>query len=664
MLGGARSVVTARCGVWPTVVAALLSWTQNPPSGNPPSVSPPPAGAPAAREPAGNAAASSTKVETVVASEESGSSAKTSADPVEPVSPTAPPAADTVSGSSATTLERPAASPAAEFKPIHTSPWEYSPYKIRIWVAAEPAPELGDAFMARLRRDLEQRLEAWIGAPWIAQVTAPAVAVEPTVAMCPQLLNEAMVIAADKDRAKDDKLILVRLSTNARSCSIWAREFDWHARTWGPPISNETRQPAAVLDHVYQAVVTAFGPLGRIEDGQGKTCVIRGRAIGLVTSAESVVKLAGGDILQPIYRQNDRFGEPMPGKTEAIPFTFLQVVAPDPLSPSLLNCNVHSGMRSPIRGRSISSSRRERWALKVRPLVGTTTLFVENKPFKRTEAIIPLSGIEVYSKTPEAELPKDLTEDERKIAEKKNPPEMLGVTDWRGALTFPSGGPTLRLVYLKNGGLLLARLPIVPGLHERLVAAIPDDNPRLQAEGFVRGMNSEVTDLVVQRQLIALRMRKRIGEGKLDDAEKLFEEFRGLKTLNDLQQMLNVQLQRQKPTSSTAVQQKIDKLYGDERELLAKYIDAELQVKLLAELSQARANPPLPSSNEEETAAARAQRESANPAAGKEGKKSPLPSAVKTKGGEAASTNPSNPATPSPESLPASTPPAQPVPNP
>jgi hypothetical protein len=287
-------------------------------------------------------------------------------------------------------------------------------------------------------------------------------------------------------------------------------------------------------------------------------------------------------------------------------------------------------MRSPIHGRSVSTSRRERWAIKVRPRYPAAALFVESKPMKRNDAKRMLAGIEVFSKTPEPEPPKELSEDETKTVEKKNPPELLGVTDWRGSLSVGQEGPTLRILYLKNGGLLLARLPVVPGLNERQVAEIPDDDPRLQAEGFVRGMNSEVTDLVIQRQLIAVRMRKKIKEGKLDEAEKLFEEFRGLKTLNDLQQMLNVQLQRQRPTNSPAVRQRIDKLYGEERELLAKYIDAELQVKLLAELTAARANPTPPADAESTTPTS---------TTADAPKSAAVPDALKSKEGSAPATN-------------------------
>lgn len=478
-----------------------------------------------------------------------------------------------------------------DFKPIRIEPWEFSPYKIQVWMAAEAGPDLSPEVMAELRSDLITRCDATIGAPFSLAVVEPPPHLYHTVAMCPELLTDSAIIAFDKKLMKLDKLILVKVSQTDLEYRVWVREYDCHTRQWAPPATRATRQRQLLPWTVLDTLLAGFGPLMRIEDGQGKTCVVRGRATGLVTSTTSPVFVDKGDVLQPIFRQNDRYGEPMPGKIEALPFTFLQVTSHDELNPSLFYCNVHSGMRSPIHGRSTTNSRRERWATKVRPRFESTTLYVESKPFKRGEVKQLLAGMEVFAKIPEPEPPRDLTEEERREADKKNPAELMGVTDWRGSMTLRPGGPLLRIMYLKNGGLLLARLPIVAGWNEKLVAEIPDDNPRLQAEGFVRGMNSEVTDLVVQRQLIAIRMRRKMGEGKLDEAEKLFEEFRNLKSLNDLQQMLNVQLQRQKPTTSVAVKQRIDKLYSDERELLAKYIDAELQTKLLAELTEARANP-------------------------------------------------------------------------
>jgi hypothetical protein len=92
--------------------------------------------------------------------------------------------------------------------------------------------------------------------------------------------------------------------------------------------------------------------------------------------------------------------------------------------------------------------------------------------------------------------------------------------------------------------------------------------------------------------------------------------------------MLNSQLQRQKPANSPAVKQKIEKLYSDERELLTKYIDAELQAKLLAELANARANP-APASDAETPDVLNSEKAKAE-------KKGKLPTAVQAKGGASA----------------------------
>ena len=81
----------------------------------------------------------------------------------------------------------------------------------------------------------------------------------------------------------------------------------------------------------------------------------------LALNDDSPVRLGRGDVLVPIVRNNDRYGNMVLDKTAEIPWTLLQVTGSDRTNANLLECNVYSGMRSPIRGRS--SSRRERYAL-------------------------------------------------------------------------------------------------------------------------------------------------------------------------------------------------------------------------------------------------------------------------------------------------------------
>ena len=86
--------------------------------------------------------------------------------------------------------------------------------------------------------------------------------------------------------------------------------------------------------------------------------------------------------------------------------------------------------------------------------------------------------------------------------------EPLGVTD-AAARSSCRGDGRLQLLYVKNGKQLLARLPVLPGQSESLLAALVDDDRRLQAEGLVIALQSRALDLVARREILAARFRAR-----------------------------------------------------------------------------------------------------------------------------------------------------------
>ena len=99
-------------------------------------------------------------------------------------------------------------------------------------------------------------------------------------------------------------------------------------------------------------------------------------------------------------------------------------------------------------------------------------------------------------------------------------------------------------------------------------------------------------DLEAQRQILASRIRTRISEGNLDDAEKMLDQLRLLPTRNDLLRQVDLQIEQQPPSPNKTVQDKIVKLYASLREVLAKYLNPNLNNDLLRQLNQARAAPP------------------------------------------------------------------------
>ena len=133
---------------------------------------------------------------------------------------------------------------------------------------------------------------------------------------------------------------------------------------------------------------------------------------------------------------------------------------------------------------------------------------------------------------------------------------------------------------------MLARVPIVPGFEPEVTAAVTEDDPRLLAEGFVKGLQAKVMDLMARRELYKVRFHRHLEKKELDKAKAVLDQYRQLETRSDLLSLLDRQQQRitapDKPT-----QARIDKLFADCRQVLLKFLDPATVNQLSAELSGA-----------------------------------------------------------------------------
>ena len=173
----------------------------------------------------------------------------------------------------------------------------------------------------------------------------------------------------------------------------------------------------------------------------------------------------------------------------------------------------------------------------------------------------------------------------------------MGQSDVEGWVTVPLGpdGPgSLRILYVKNGSELLARLPVLPGLEEEMSVSIFDDSARLEAEGFLRGLQASLVDRVVEREFLVARIRRRITAEKFNEARKLLNELRSLKLPSHLAiDMANERGRRM--TSDARTQAKINKLFSETDKALRGYADARDVEQLTSELdaaAQAETTPP------------------------------------------------------------------------
>ena len=353
------------------------------------------------------------------------------------------------------------------------SVWELTPYRVQLIVGFDPSAQTSPRLRADLRQGLLDRIETVIGVSW--EVT-PA---RPTPTLRHRLTNAPEQLTLEdlpEDSLGFDKVMLVGVTTGPTGQEIVARELDVRTRLFGAVVRLPAWQPAKLRDTAFRAMLDAFAPLALVVKSEKKTVTLRLRAAGLPIRDKRLLQVRPGDLFQPLIRYNDRQGKLR--KVVPVAWTFFVV---EEYTPKTFQCAIHSALRNPMSMRR--RGRVEQLALAVRGSGSSSRLILE----ARDEPKHALAGYDVYSRPSGS---KSTT--------------LLGRTDAAGAIRVPATNDPLRVLLIKNGGVLLARLPIVPGLVPELTAEIPDDDPRLEAEGFITGLRENLVDLVTRRQRFCL----------------------------------------------------------------------------------------------------------------------------------------------------------------
>jgi len=457
--------------------------------------------------------------------------------------------------------------------------WVYSPYEIQVWLVLEDSPLLTPRLEQQIRRTLTDRANIDVGAAFTIHInTEPA---EIPAAIQSNMLHDLEEITVEPMQAASaelfhayDKVMLLAVNASPQGFSISARELDPRSNSLGPVFRHTTRQRGMVPALCFSSLMQAFSPIARIEDsytithetGEGenlkKSYEYRARltirAGGLILNENSPALPVIGSVMKPVIRKAGRFGK----KVNLVQVDWTYLVIRNRFE-WMLDAEVFSGFRNPLAGRA--GRRTLRLGVSVKPVYESTTLQVVSKAKEPR----PLEGYELYAK--------DINTGDS---------QLVGQTDWRGSIKIPPGSTPLRLLFVKNGGRLLARLPVAPGYLATETAQVPDDELRLQAEAVMKGLQSRVMDVVAKRQVLASRVRRSIKLGKFEDASKLIEGYRRFETLGDLQNALN---QARQDFKTTDIRQKsrIDSMFSETNTLLYKFLDNQIESTLRKELAAA-----------------------------------------------------------------------------
>lgn len=368
-----------------------------------------------------------------------------------------------------------------------------------------------------------------------------------------------------------DKIFVVRLETARMPIDIQVMEIDCLMRMQGPVVRARALAKTRLIDEIGQAISRAFGPMVRIEEAATKEVEGRVRAGGLIMDSDSPAAIHEGDYLQPALRKDDREGEPI--IMEPLDWAFLYV---DEVDGAKLKMTLHAGRRGGLQGRL--NSRTYRVGYRIRPYHANTTirLHAQGRPDQ------PLQGYELHEK--------DLETSEFSF---------VGRTDWGGRFVIEKADQPLRLLYVKNGGAVLAKLPCVPGEDRVATADIRGDDLRLQAEAYIRGVQNAIIDLVALRQLLAARIRLRLQKGNVDEARELLSALRKAGTYD----VLSKDMRKKREEMETDDRQQmamINQLFDQTRTMLTKYIDEKIIRELEADVAKVAAGTPYVPPSEED----------------------------------------------------------------
>jgi hypothetical protein len=417
--------------------------------------------------------------------------------------------------------------PADGVMPIDRA-WEYSHYRVRVWICTDGTPET-NGLRGHVREELVAKAETVDRSAWELLVNdAP----NPwNWRFSNDLVNATKYPGIEKlqELEFDDKLMIVSLKRSTTGVRCEVREFDLLAQQWGSLLARNLVQIEDIGQSVFELVTTAFMPVAQVESAdENNAAVLRARAVlscivsrldengewVAETNLVSPVYIRDHDVFLPVLRRTDRDGKL--ASLDPVPYTFVTL---DSVDGARIDGHVQSTVRAPLSGRR--SKRLQKLALVIRPPNTSTVL----KLFSKDEKGMVMEGIEIYSRPPNAD--KDASS------------EYLGKTDWRGLITIPPSEDGLRMIYLKRGARALRKLPIVPGFIPFLETDIANDEARLYAEGVIEGINIELIDLVTQRQVYEDDINKALDAADYNRARDILTKYNELPRASQIRARLS-----------------------------------------------------------------------------------------------------------------------------
>lgn len=425
-------------------------------------------------------------------------------------------------------------------------PWSYRPYEVKVWLVTDEQPRWNGSLMEQLCRETSNQLG-------LAEPSAWRVSTEVVPQKWRDLFSNwdmslaALPVELYDELDKTDKLFVVRLADTGAGIDYTINELDISGWSLGPAYAKSVLETGYLAGCVADSIGKAFRPLVQLEHSEADIVTARVRANGLMVRVEETVGddqavvhslvpntsspcwIQSGEVFEPIVRRANRQKKFEMKDIETLEFTLL--VQQGALDGPYVKAKVVSVNRTDVALGRKKGRNTEKLGIVVRTQPGPSKirLFTKRGTTRENLAEFPLNGYQIYSRSVNG------TEDSF---------EYLGKTDWNGQIEINPGDERVRLLLVKNGERNIARLPMVPGYKPMLEKLLPDDEDRILAEGVVAGLKSETLDLWARREVLAERIKLELGKNEFAMANRYYEMYRQLTTINQWNDLLSATQER------------------------------------------------------------------------------------------------------------------------
>jgi hypothetical protein len=432
-----------------------------------------------------------------------------------PVDAAATPASNETPVDAAATEGAPAAAetPAVPTAPQPQIPPQLRPYRVLVSVGFDADPVFDARFRQLMLLRLEEQVAGQLGAMWDADYE-----LSPHLGAAGEgvLQEKSALLAGIYGETQYDKVFWLTVANAGGRFSVAGVEWDGTIKQSGPVQSRETRDSRRIDETLMDLTLDLFRPVAFVSEVTPRKIVLTTRAGEFLPPVESGTQFRVGDYLAMSIRHLDR--KRVLQRIQEIPWTYLRV---DTIERARMEVTAISAFRQPVP----EPSRRMEIAGLLLKVVHDETVLTLNARGTPPEPLIA-SPVDVMDRYPTLE---DPVEDRIRL-----------VSDRLGSVAIPAFPDSpMRYLMIHSGDQVLAKVPIIPGVTERLQLEVPNDAPRLAVEGELFLLQGHLIDLVARGAVLMARAKSSAEGGRWEEVDGFTAELDELPILEDVLEQID-----------------------------------------------------------------------------------------------------------------------------